>query len=182
MLPSFMGLGVAGMGYRAVSNLNDWQDIQAIHLHLSMVSEDFSFTVSWCEVKCISRQLWGWAMDSSLWSFQHGDHAVGKEVQDSSIIPGQASGSYLSSPFEGHKAQSRCDQLKLKHSHSHKHKCPVCASSFLLQAASEEEEPGWLNVGELDPGRIGRSGGCCAKALIFVRSLIRVGYIRGLFF
>lgn len=50
-------------------------------------------------------------------------------------------------------------------------------SLFVFKVASEEGEPDWLNVGELDPGRIGGPRGCCAETLVFVQSLMRVGYL-----
>lgn len=121
---------------------------------------------------CISRQPWGWAMDSRLWSLQHEDHVVGTDFSTNHSFP------VILLTIVYH-SQSK----SIKHSpdvinpgsntHIHiKHKYSVWESTFIFKVASEEGEPNWLNVGELDPGRIGRSRGCCAEALVFVRTLI----------
>ena len=42
MLPNLVELEIAGMGWRFISNLNDWQNFLAKHVHLNMVSESSS--------------------------------------------------------------------------------------------------------------------------------------------
>lgn len=131
---------------------------------------------------CISRQFWGPSMDSSLWSLQHGDYAIETEVQLPTFSLSHASDNCLLIPVDTHKAQPRYDQPKLKHLHSHKHKYSENTFISVFKLAPEAGEPDWLKVGALDPGRIGPLRGCCAEALVFVRSLIRVGYLYGLSF
>ena len=198
MLPNLVELEIAGMACDFISNLNGWQDVQAIQPHLGMASENFLiYNIVMRDIndnEYISRQSWRWAVDSSLWSVQHEslelylqslhvwDHIVGTEIQHSSLIPNHASDNYLHSQSKSIKHNpaginsSSNTHTRIKHKYSE--------SGFIygFKPASEERGPEWLNVGELDPGRIDRSRGCCAKALIFVPSPIRVGYLYGLSF
>ena len=71
-------------GCEFISNLSDWQDIQAIHLHLNMVSESFLiYNIVMRDInddEYISRQPWWWSVDSNLRNLQHGDNGVKTEV------------------------------------------------------------------------------------------------------